>query len=178
MEVIVLEMKKEVGEHLRKHIVYPTTKKEIVEACNHMMDIPDVDKQEFERLLPDWNYRNADEIVRAVEVSEHLGHVSYPTTKKDLIKACNKMSDVPKADKEWFERSLPDRTYGKPEEVLGTLKGVTHIREHVSYPANKMAIVETCHNMTEVPETEKMWFEKYLPEKNYNNPDDVIKALR
>jgi hypothetical protein len=31
-------------------------------------------------------------------------HVKYPATKKDLMEACNNFSDVPSAEKEWFEK--------------------------------------------------------------------------
>jgi len=173
-----MTVKKEVQEHLAKHIVYPTSKKEIIEACNLMMDVSKEDKEWFEKNLPDWSYRNADEVIRAVQVVDHLGHVDYPIAKKELVKACYKMTDVPKAYREWFERNLPDRTYNSANEVVGMLKGVMHVREHVSYPATKSVIVETCQNMMDVPEADKQWFEKYLPERTYNNPDDVIKALR
>jgi hypothetical protein len=48
-------------------------------------------------------------------------HVTYPTTKKDLVEACNNFSDVPKAEKEWFEKNLPAGTYKSANEVLGAL---------------------------------------------------------
>jgi len=57
------------------------------------------------------------------EVIEHIkGHVKYPTTKKQLVEACNKMGDVPKSDKEWFQKNLPEGTYKTPQEVLKALK--------------------------------------------------------
>ena len=173
-----MTVKREITEHLQKHMVYPTTRNEIIEACNRMSDVPQADRELFEKYLPDWNYNNADEVIRAVELDEHLGHVTYPTTKKDLVQACNKMSDVPKGHKEWFERNLPDRTFTNAEDVLGILKGVQHVRWHVTYPATKTLIVEGCNKMTEVPEAEKDLFIKYLPERTYNNPDDVIKAFK
>ncbi len=57
------------------------------------------------------------------EVLEHINkHVDYPTTKTDLVKACNLMSDVSSADKKWFEKTLPEGTYNKPNEVLKALR--------------------------------------------------------
>jgi len=109
-------------EHLQKHIVYPATKKEIIEACNTMMDVPKKEKEWFEKNLPDWTYRNADEVIRAIEIVEHLGHVSYPTTRKELVEACDNMTDVPEAYREWFERNLPERTFGDPEDVIRSFK--------------------------------------------------------
>ncbi len=173
-----MTVRKEAWEHLQKHVVYPATRNQIIEACSRMMEVPQEDKEYFEKYLPDWSYRNADEVIRGIEVSEHLGHVEYPTTKKELIKACNKMSDVPKLYREWFERNLPERNYSSVSEVLGTLKGITHIREHVNYPASKNVIIETCHKMEEVPEVDRTWFERYLPDKTYDKPDDVIKAFK
>ena len=55
---------------------------------------------------------------------EHLkNHVEYPATKNDIVTACNNLSDVPKADKDWFEKNLPDRTYKNAEEVLTAIIG-------------------------------------------------------
>lgn len=173
-----MEMKKEAVEHLQKHVVYPATRSAIIEACNRMSDVQQSDKEYFERYLPDWTFVNADEVVRAVGVSEHLDHVTYPTSKRELVKACNKMSDVPKSHKEWFERNLPDRSYNSRDDVVGTLKGVQHVRWHVAYPASKSLIVEGCNNMMEVPQVYKELFEKSLPDRMYNNADDVIKAFR
>ncbi len=50
-----------------------------------------------------------------------LSHVTYPTTKAALVEACNKMSDVPAADKKWFAGKLPDGSYSTPEDVLKAL---------------------------------------------------------
>lgn len=47
--------------------------------------------------------------------------VSYPATKKQLVEACNNMSDVPAVDREYFQKKLPDGKYNKPEEVLNAL---------------------------------------------------------
>jgi len=55
---------------------------------------------------------------------EHLkNHVEYPATKNDIVTACNNLSDVPQADKDWFEKNLPDRTYKNAEEVLTAIIG-------------------------------------------------------
>lgn len=178
LEVKLMTVKNEIYEHLQRHIVYPTTKGQIVEACNRMSDVQEADRALFEKYLPDWSFNNADEVIRAVEVSEHLGHVTYPTTKKELVKACNNMTDVPRSHREWFERNLPDRSYTGADHILGILRGVQHVRWHVTYPATKALIVEGCNKMSEVPQAEKDLFVNYLPDKTYNNPDDVIKAFR
>jgi hypothetical protein len=57
------------------------------------------------------------------EVLAHIReHGKYPSTKSELIAACAGMSDVPKVDKEWFEKNLPDRSYSTADEVIRTLK--------------------------------------------------------
>ncbi len=61
--------------------------------------------------------------VKRKDLITHIeGHVKYPATKKQLVEACNMMSDVSKADKDWFSRSLPDRTYKNSDEVKKALK--------------------------------------------------------
>jgi len=57
------------------------------------------------------------------EVVKHIKeHLKYPATKKQMVEACNKMSDVPKADREWFQKNLPDKTYKNADEVIKALK--------------------------------------------------------
>jgi len=56
-------------------------------------------------------------------------------------------------------------------------KMMTHIREHVDYPATKTALVEACNMMMEIPEGDKKWFADTLPEGEYGTPEDVIRAL-
>ena len=56
------------------------------------------------------------------EVLEHAKkHVKYPTTKKNLVEACNNFSDVPIAEKEWVENNLPEKTYNSANEVVEAL---------------------------------------------------------
>lgn len=59
--------------------------------------------------------------MQAPEIADHLNHVSYPASKQDLVEACEKMSDVPKEDKDWFMKALPEKTYGSADEVKQTL---------------------------------------------------------
>jgi hypothetical protein len=53
----------------------------------------------------------------------------------------------------------------------------THIREHLSYPASKQQLIQACNDMSDVPKSDKEWFENNLPEGNYQTADEVIKAL-
>jgi hypothetical protein len=58
------------------------------------------------------------------KLDEHIGeHVdSWPATKGDLVAACNDMSDFSSEEKEWFSKTLPERTYNSPEEVKQALR--------------------------------------------------------
>jgi hypothetical protein len=55
-------------------------------------------------------------------VLEHAKrHVEYPTSKKALVEACNNFSDVPREDRDRFEKNLSERGYSEPIEVLKAL---------------------------------------------------------
>ncbi len=47
--------------------------------------------------------------------------IGYPVTKSQFMQACNNLSDVPQADKEWLDKNLPDKTYNSPIEVFDAL---------------------------------------------------------
>lgn len=48
-------------------------------------------------------------------------HVKYPADRNTVVQACNNMSDVEKADREWFTTNLPQGTYKGPADVLNAL---------------------------------------------------------
>lgn len=53
---------------------------------------------------------------------EHAkNHVKYPATKKQLMEACNNFSDIPAADRDWFNKNLPDGKYKEANEVFKAL---------------------------------------------------------
>ncbi len=53
---------------------------------------------------------------------DHLKmHQSYPTTRDELVKECNELSDFSDADKKWFEKNLPEGAYNSAEEVMNAL---------------------------------------------------------
>jgi hypothetical protein len=61
---------------------------------------------------------------------------------------------------------------------MSVLKGVLeHAKRHVEYPTSKKALVEACNNFADIPREEKEWFEMNLPERGYNEPIEVLKAL-
>ena len=54
---------------------------------------------------------------------------------------------------------------------------VSHVREHVTYPATKNALVEACSHMAHAPESTRQWATDKLPDKKYNSADEVLRAL-
>lgn len=57
------------------------------------------------------------------EILAHVReHAKYPFMKSELMALCAGMSDVPKAEREWVEQNLPDRTYCTADEVIRSLK--------------------------------------------------------
>lgn len=49
----------------------------------------------------------------------HLkNHVKYPSTQKAIVATCNNMEDVPKEDREWFMRTLPQGRYENADAVI------------------------------------------------------------
>lgn len=61
--------------------------------------------------------------LNVVKVSlEHLKKdITYPATKEDIMTSCSNFKEIPTSERDWFERTLPDREYGSPEEVLTAL---------------------------------------------------------
>ena len=52
-----------------------------------------------------------------------------------------------------------------------------HLRDHMTYPANKAQLVAACNNLSDFSEEDKRSFEQKLPEGTYNSADEVIQAL-
>ncbi|MCL4365830.1 DUF2795 domain-containing protein [Patescibacteria group bacterium] len=48
---------------------------------------------------------------------------------------------------------------------------------HVSYPASKQDLVEACEDMSDVSQDDKKWFMDKLPDKTFNDSDEVKHAL-
>ena len=61
---------------------------------------------------------------------------------------------------------------------MSTMKNsLAHLKTHVKYPTDKKALVATCNNMSDVPQEDRDWFAKTVPEGNYKGPTDVMNAL-
>jgi len=55
---------------------------------------------------------------------------------------------------------------------------ITHLKEHVKWPAKGKDILESCKMMSDVPENEKMMAEKNIdPEMTYNTVEEAMAAL-
>jgi len=57
------------------------------------------------------------------------------------------------------------------------MEGLGHLKNHVSYPANKTAVIAACNSMSDWNTADKEWFTKTLPEGNYKGPTDIMNAL-
>lgn len=54
---------------------------------------------------------------------------------------------------------------------------ITHLRQHMTYPANKAQLVAACNSLSDFSEEDKKSFAQKLPEGNYDSADEVIQAL-
>jgi hypothetical protein len=65
----------------------------------------------------------------AEEFGHIKNHIKYPASRKQVVEACNNMSDVPSDDKEWFSKALLDGTYRAPDDVvMARLRKVSYIQ--------------------------------------------------
>lgn len=66
--------------------------------------------------------RTEQNVVNAV--LKHLKNdITYPASKDDIMTACNNFKEIPTSERDWFDKTLPDREYKTPEEVLNALIG-------------------------------------------------------
>jgi hypothetical protein len=54
---------------------------------------------------------------------------------------------------------------------------MSHLQNHIMYPASKRTIVENCNNMEHVPASTRNWVEQKLPEGTYMSADEVVMKL-
>ncbi len=54
---------------------------------------------------------------------------------------------------------------------------LTHLKQHVQYPANRAQVLAACNNMMDAPPEDREWVAQALPEGNYRSADDVVSAL-
>lgn len=52
--------------HIYDHVNYPTTKKDLTDACNNMTDISAADKKWFVEKLPEGEYKSPEDVVKAL----------------------------------------------------------------------------------------------------------------
>lgn len=51
--------------HLKSHLKYPATKKELVTTCNNLADLPE-DKDWFAKTLPEGTYKAPVDVLKAL----------------------------------------------------------------------------------------------------------------
>jgi|WetSurMetagenome_2_1015567.scaffolds.fasta_scaffold92034_2 hypothetical protein len=54
---------------------------------------------------------------------------------------------------------------------------MSHLQNHIMYPASKRTIVESCNKMEHVPESVREWTEQKLPDGTYMSADEVVMKL-
>ncbi len=54
---------------------------------------------------------------------------------------------------------------------------LTHLKNHVQYPANRSQVISACNNMMDAPKDDSEWVANALPEGNYRSADEVVSAL-
>ncbi len=54
---------------------------------------------------------------------------------------------------------------------------MAHLKDHMTYPANKAQLVAACNNLSDFSEEDKKSFEEKLPEGTYNSAEEIIQAL-
>jgi len=52
-----------------------------------------------------------------------------------------------------------------------------HIVKNVKYPATKQSLVTTFRGLRDIKQDDRKWFEETLPNRTYDTPADVMKAL-
>jgi hypothetical protein len=52
-----------------------------------------------------------------------------------------------------------------------------HLKNHVTYPANRGQVVSACNNMSDTPAEDRDWFSQNLAEGTYRNAEEVMSAL-
>ena len=62
-------------------------------------------------------------------------------------------------------------------EMSSLQEELGHLKNHVSYPANREQVVAACNNMSHFDAENKEWVTKNLPEGNYQGPTEVLNAL-
>jgi hypothetical protein len=59
-------------------------------------------------------------IVKAY-IERHIQHLLYPSTKSQLLAACNNMAEMPEFERKWIADTLPEGRYERPEDVIRAL---------------------------------------------------------
>jgi len=65
----------------------------------------------------------------------------------------------------------------KSKEMSTLESELDHLKNHVDYPATKAQINQACANMSDVPESDRSWFQSNLPDGTYRGPEEVFTAL-
>ena len=54
---------------------------------------------------------------------------------------------------------------------------IKHIETHTSYPTTKKALLAACSNSADLPDSDRAWLTKKLPDGEYRTSRDVLRIL-
>ena len=58
-------------EHFKTHQSYPASKEDLVKECDNLSDFSKEDKEWFMKTLPEGNYASADDVIKALGLTEN-----------------------------------------------------------------------------------------------------------
>lgn len=64
---------KDAVDHFKMHQKYPATKAQLVAECNNLSHFDADDKKWFSDTLPEGNYNSAEEVMKALGMTEDMG---------------------------------------------------------------------------------------------------------
>jgi len=93
-----------------------------------------------------------------------------------LAKSARHEQTTAKADKAEKTSAAPLDKEAQ-QKLREHVKMRNHITKSVKYPATKEEIVTVFKGLHDVKTDDRKWFEETLPDKTYDSPEDVMKAL-
>lgn len=69
------------------------------------------------------------------------------------------------------------KTIKMKKEPMTKKEMIKHFQEHIDYPATKREIVKACGGMMDISNMDRKLIEKNLPDRVYNNSNEVMKVL-
>jgi len=75
------------------------------------------------------------------------------------------------------EKAQPALSKEEQQKLREHVKMRNHVLKGVKYPATKDELVTQFRSFKDIKADDRKWFEETLPNKTYDSPEDVMKAL-